>query len=174
MRLSSKTGYGVQALYDMALHGTGRAVQAREVAERQGVPLRYLEQILQELRRVGLVDAKRGPGGGYALTRAPEAITLGEVVAALDGPVEQWLSFEPALAGERVERRRLRRRSSIAGGHGDPPRVPISTDVPGQVWGELAGRIAGVLGGVTLKDLVDRAEALGVTRDRPAPQMYFI
>lgn len=148
MRLSSKTGYGVQALFDMAFHGRGRAVQAREVAERQGVPLRYLEQILQELRRAGFVDAKRGPGGGYVLARAPEQVSLGDVVAALEGPVDGWLSFEGAPAGE--------------------------ADVPAQAWREVAGRIADVLGGVSLQDLVTRAEALGLARQSPAPQMYFI
>src|SRR5438270_166570 len=85
MRLTSKTAYGVQALYDMAFHGGGRPVQAREVSSRQGIPLRYLEQILQELRRAGLVEGKRGPGGGYALARPPEELRL---IAGLEQPDE--------------------------------------------------------------------------------------
>src|ERR687884_500492 len=94
MRLTSKTAYGVQALFDVAFHGGGRAGQAREVAERQRIPLRYLEQILQDLRRGGLVEAKRGPGGGYQLARPAAQVRLSDVVAALDGPVEAILSWE--------------------------------------------------------------------------------
>jgi Rrf2 family iron-sulfur cluster assembly transcriptional regulator len=148
VRLNSKTSYGVQALYDMAFHGDGRAVQAREVAERQGIPLRYLEQILQELRRAGLVAAKRGPGGGYALARPAEEVHLGEVVAALDGPLDSLLLCEPpASDGGQV----------IAG-----------------VGRELASQLCGLLDGITLQDLVARAEALGLSRAGASPPMYFI
>jgi len=156
MRLTSKTAYGVQAMFDLAFHGRGRAVQARETADRQGVPLRYLEQILQDLRRAGLVEGKRGPGGGYALTRPAAEVRLSDLVAALDGPVEEMLSWEdPAEKGK-------------ARPKGD------GADVPGLVWRELAGQVAGLFGGVTLQDLVIRAETLGVVRATGAPQMYFI
>ena len=156
MRLTSKTAYGVQAMFDLAFHGRGRAVQARETAERQGVPLRYLEQILQDLRRAGLVEGKRGPGGGYALARPATEVRLSDLVAALDGPVEDMLSWEdPAEKGK-------------ARPKGD------GADVPGLVWRELAGQVAGLFGAVTLQDLVTRAETMGVVRATGAPQMYFI
>jgi Rrf2 family protein len=131
-------------------------VQARETAERQGVPLRYLEQILQDLRRAGLVEGKRGPGGGYALARAASEVRLSDVVAALDGPVEEILCFEEPADGKRK------------------PRGSERTDVPALVWRELAGQVAGLFGGVTLQDLVVRAETMGVARAAGAPQMYFI
>jgi Rrf2 family protein len=90
-------------------------VQARETAERQGDPLRYLEQILQDLRRAGLVEAKRGPGGGYALARPRAEVRLSDVVAALDGPVEELLSWEePPEASARRRRRRARRWSGAS------------------------------------------------------------
>jgi len=156
MRLTSKTAYGVQAMFDLAFHGHGRAVQARETAERQGVPLRYLEQILQDLRRAGLVEGKRGPGGGYVLARPASEVRLSDLVAALDGPVEEMLSWEdPAEKGK-------------ARPKGD------GADVPGLVWRELAGQVAGLFGAVTLQDLVTRAETMGVVRATGAPQMYFI
>src|SRR3954462_8269213 len=117
MRLTSKTAYGVQALFDLAFHGGGRAVQARETAERQGIPLRYLEQILQELRRAGLVEAKRGPGGGYVLARPATEVRLADVVSALDGPVESLLSVDEAPAEN-------------AGGN-----------VPAMMWNELGARV---------------------------------
>ena len=160
MRLSGRTAYAVQAVYDMALHGgPGRAVQAREVAERQGIPLRYLEQILQELRRTGLVEAKRGPGGGYALARPPEAIRLSDVVVALEGPLEDLVFDHPHPAQPQPPRQ----------GNG-------AADVPTMVWRELAARVSALLDTVTIKDLVARAEALGVVgAAAPAlPQMYFI
>ena len=154
--MTSKTAYGVQAMFDLAFHGRGRAVQARETAERQGIPVRYLEQILQDLRRGRLVEGKRGPGGGYALARAASEIRLSDVVAALDGPVESILSWEEIPEGKRK------------------PRPNGEADVPALVWRELAGQVAGLFGGVTLQDLVTRAETLGVARASGAPQMYFI
>ena len=88
MKLSTKTRYGVRAVFDIAYHNSGRPTQARDIARRQDVPLRYLEQIFQELRRANVVDAKRGPKGGYFLSRAPESITLGDVIRAVQGPIE--------------------------------------------------------------------------------------
>ena len=86
MRLQAKTRYGVRALLAMA-HGPGPSL-AREIAEQERIPVRYLEQIFQGLKRAGLVAAKRGPKGGYALARAPEKITIGDVVRALQGELE--------------------------------------------------------------------------------------
>jgi Rrf2 family iron-sulfur cluster assembly transcriptional regulator len=154
MRLTSKTAYGVQAMFDLAFHGRDRAVQARETADRQGIPLRYLEQILQHLRRAGLVEGKRGPGGGYALARPAAEVRLSDVVTALDGPVEELLSWEEAPDGK--------------------GKAAKTADVPALVWRELAGQVAGLFGGVSLQDLVARAETLGVARAAGAPQMYFI
>src|SRR5437879_13208701 len=87
MKLSTKTRYGVRAVFDIAFHNSGQPTQARDIARRQDVPLRYLEQIFQELRRAHLVSAKRGPRGGYFLARAPGEITLGDVVRAVQGPI---------------------------------------------------------------------------------------
>jgi Rrf2 family protein len=166
VRLTSKTAYGVQALYDMAFHGAGRPVQAREVAQRQGIPLRYLEQILQELRRVGLVEAKRGPGGGYALARSADGIRLDEIVAALEGgPIQSLLSFEPAPKP---------RKSTSGTSLKTPASEQDELNVPRVVWRELAAQLEGLLAGITLQDLVVRAEAAGVARASAAPQMYFI
>ncbi len=98
MKLSTKTRYGVRAVFDIAYHNQGRPTQARDIARRQDVPLRYLEQIFQELRRANLVEAKRGPRGGYSLARAPEQITLGDVVRAVQGPIElRTPNTEPAI-----------------------------------------------------------------------------
>ena len=148
MKLSTRTRYGVRALFDIAFHNQGRPTQARDIARRQEVPLRYLEQIFQELRRANLVDAKRGPKGGYSLGRAPEAITLGDVVRAVQGPI----SLET----------------------GDDKRRAAPHGVCPNVWGELAAKISAAFDSMTIKDLVTRGEQLGLRRGAAEPHMYFI
>jgi Rrf2 family protein len=85
--LSQKARYALRALLDIAEHGTNNAVQVGEMAERQVIPRKYLEAIMSDLRRAGLVVARRGPGGGYRLAREPERISFVEVIRAIDGPI---------------------------------------------------------------------------------------
>src|SRR5690242_8674904 len=100
MRLSTKTRYGVRAVFDIAYHGAAEGVtpvgqaQAKDIADRQHIPLRYLEQIFQDLKKAGLVESKRGPRGGYTLKRDPAEIRLGDVVRALQGPIEDLIVVE--------------------------------------------------------------------------------
>jgi Rrf2 family protein len=87
VRLTAKSEYGVLAAIDLACnHGTG-PTSAREIAERRGIPPRFLEQIFVSLRRAGLVTAVRGARGGFVLTRDPQDITVLEIVEALEGPL---------------------------------------------------------------------------------------
>jgi Rrf2 family protein len=151
VKLSTKTRYGVRAVFDIAYHNQGRPTQARDIARRQDVPLRYLEQIFQELRRANLVDAKRGPKGGYFLSRTPESITLGDVIRAVQGPIELLTSADDTPAGART-----------------------SKQVPADIWRELAQRVSGVFDSVTIRDLCSRGEALGIHRGDGQPHMYFI
>lgn len=88
MKLSNKADYGMRALLDLALHREPHLVPIADIAERTKVPLKFLEQILLALKAAGLVDSKRGVGGGYSLLRSPEAITVADVVKVLDGPVQ--------------------------------------------------------------------------------------
>jgi Rrf2 family protein len=88
MGFSTKTEYGLVALIELAeVHSGGGVLQAGEIARRQGIPERYLEQMLTSLRRSGLLRSLRGPKGGYQLTRSPETITVAEVLACLEGPL---------------------------------------------------------------------------------------
>ena len=104
MRLSTKTRYGVRALFDMAYHGGGGPTQAKDIARRQDIPLRYLEQIFQDLKKAGIVDSKRGPRGGYQLKAEPKDIKLGDVGRALQGPIEEMFAPDDARpAGRRRE-----------------------------------------------------------------------
>ena len=88
MRVSTRGDYACRALLSLALRGDGvTPTSVRDIAQRTGLPQPYLEQILLALKGAGLVRSKRGVGGGYVLARPAEAITLGEIVSAVDGPI---------------------------------------------------------------------------------------
>lgn len=85
IRLSAKSRYAVSALMHLAVHRDTGAVPLSEVSVCQGISMSYIDQIFWRLRRDGLVRGTPGPGGGYRLGRAPEAISIGEVIALMDG-----------------------------------------------------------------------------------------
>jgi len=148
LKLTTRTRYAIRALYDLAFHaGAGQAAQAKEIAERQAIPFKFLEQILQDLRRAGLVDARRGPHGGYALARSPAEISMADILRAVRGPLEDLLGVGTE-AGEQ--------------------------DVPALVWGDVGARLIQVLEATSLADFVARAEAVGLRRAIAPATMYFI
>ena len=85
--LSKKTKYGLRALLALAAEGGQKPVQVSELAEKQRLPRKFLEAILLELTRHGLLLSKKGRGGGYLLSRKPGDITVGQVLRALQGPL---------------------------------------------------------------------------------------
>ncbi|PRY26562.1 BadM/Rrf2 family transcriptional regulator [Aliiruegeria haliotis] len=87
MKLSTKGRYAMVALTDLALAQEGELVTLSEISERQDISLPYLEQLFVKLRRAGLVDSVRGPGGGYRLARPAESIRVSEVLEAVDETV---------------------------------------------------------------------------------------
>ncbi|HHX23377.1 MAG: RrF2 family transcriptional regulator [Tepidanaerobacteraceae bacterium] len=87
MRLSTKGRYGLKAMFDLSLNYGGTPVPLRDIAERQGLSENYLEQIIANLRKAGLVQSVRGAHGGYNLTRKPSEITVGDVLRAVEGPL---------------------------------------------------------------------------------------
>jgi Rrf2 family protein len=151
VRVTTRTRYAIRALYHLAFHRLGQAAQAKEIAAAQKIPLRFLEQILQDLRRAGLVEARRGPRGGYALARPPAEISMADVLRAVRGPLEELLGVE--------ER---------------PGSAASPDDVPALVWGEVGARLIDVLERATLADFIARAEASGVRRAVAPATMYFI
>jgi Rrf2 family protein len=151
VRVTTRTRYAIRALYHLAFHRLGQAAQAKEIAAAQKIPLRFLEQILQDLRRAGLVEARRGPRGGYALARPPAEISMADVLRAVRGPLEELLGVE-----------------------GRPGSAASPDDVPALVWGEVGGRLIDVLERATLADFIARAEASGVRRAVAPATMYFI
>ncbi|AXF85043.1 HTH-type transcriptional regulator IscR [Ephemeroptericola cinctiostellae] len=88
MRLTTKGRFAVTALLDVALRSTEGPVNLAAVSDRQQISLSYLEQLFGKLRRSGLVDSVRGPGGGYILARAPELISVASIVIAVDEPLD--------------------------------------------------------------------------------------
>lgn len=88
MRLNAKGRYAVTAMLDVALHGGRQPVALADIAERQGISQSYLEQLFGRLRRAGLVASVRGPRGGYRLARGIPAISVAEVIAAVNEPLD--------------------------------------------------------------------------------------
>ena len=136
MRLSSKGRYGVRALYDIAFHNAGKPAQMREIAERADIPARFLEQIFQDLRRAGLVAAKRGPRGGYQLARPATEIRIGDVLRALEGSVVQQDE------------------------EGDITRDPTAA-----IFRELSASVERCFDEMTIADVCARGSAMGLRRE---------
>ena len=88
MRLTTKGRFAVTAMIDVAMHSTARPATLAGVSERQKISLSYLEQLFGKLRRSGLVESVRGPGGGYNLARLPETVTVADVIVAVDEPID--------------------------------------------------------------------------------------
>ncbi len=85
--LSQKARYALRALLHLVEHGASRTIQVGEMAEMQKIPRKYLEFIMVDLKKAGLVTSRRGPGGGYTLARPATDISFVEVMRAIDGPI---------------------------------------------------------------------------------------
>lgn len=133
MELNTKGRYAVMAMSDLAKYDASGAVPLSAIAERQHISIAYLEQIFLKLRRAGLVESARGRSGGYRLGRPASAITVAEVMVAVEEDVRMT-----RCAGER--------------GHACMPTGRCLTHT---LWETLGQRIADFLGGVTLQDVID-------------------
>src|SRR5512138_2043356 len=85
MRLSTKSRYGLRALFDIAYNSGNLPAQIQDISRRQQISPRYLEQIFQSLKRGGILKSKRGPQGGYMLAKAPDQITVADILRATEG-----------------------------------------------------------------------------------------
>lgn len=137
MKLTTKGRFAVTAMVDIAMNaGESRApIPIAQVAERQQISLTYLEQIFCRLRRAGLVESTRGPGGGYRLAAAPEDITIDRIINAVD---------------ENMDTTQCGGEGTCLGG---------AACLTHHLWEDLNGVIERFLSGVTLASLVDSAEA---------------
>lgn len=84
---SKKCRYGLRAMIDLAKNGNGRPVRCKDISKREKIPSAYLENILIQLRKSGMINATRGVGGGVVLTRRPEQIKMSEIIECLEGSV---------------------------------------------------------------------------------------
>ncbi len=131
MRISAKADYAVRAAAELAAASpAGRPVKGEQLAAAQGIPPRFLENILSDLRNAGLLQTRRGAEGGYALTRTPSEISVAEVLRAVEGPLA-------AVQGSRPEGLVY---------PGAAARLP-------EVWVALRANLRAVLERVSLADL---------------------
>lgn len=133
MKISTKGRYALRLMVDLAVTGDGAPVSLRDVARRQQISDKYLEQIVTPLSRAGLVRSVRGAGGGYLLTRAPEEYTVGDILRPLEGDLAP---VECATDAEYCER--------------------CDQCVTVELWQEIHRAVSGVVDHTTLADLVER------------------
>lgn len=96
MKISFKGDYALKVILDLADNYPNRMIHSEDIARRQNIPQKFLEQILLELKRGGFVQSKKGPGGGYSLSRYPKEISLGSVIRFIDGSVFPISCVDPS------------------------------------------------------------------------------
>lgn len=146
MRITTRGQLAVSAMTDLALRQKIRPVALSTISVRQGTSLSYLEQLFSALRRAGLVDSTRGPGGGYTLAQRAEQISVADIILAVENlKADELQNLGPAQA-EQVK------------------------SMTGELWSTFNARVMEYLQSVTLQDLVTRQlENGGAVEDVPAP-----
>ncbi len=135
MKLSTKGRYAVMGLVDLAKHSGGRPVALADIARRQEISLSYLEQLFAKLRRGGLVNSVRGPGGGYLLAHPAEQTRIADAILAVNEPMRATRCTPGSPAGCRSNKSRC-----------------LTHDL----WEELSNQIHMYLNSVTLADVVEQ------------------
>jgi Rrf2 family protein len=134
VRVSAKTDYAIRAALELAAAEDGKPVKGERIANAQSIPLRFLENILMQLRHAGLVESRRGADGGYRLAKPAADVTLADVIRAIDGPLAGVSGARPETLGFE--------------GVAEPMR---------DVWIAVRAALRGVLEQVTLADVVGGA-----------------
>jgi Rrf2 family transcriptional regulator, iron-sulfur cluster assembly transcription factor len=140
LKFSKKLLYAIEAVTDIAYNSGGEPVQIREVTSRQGVPQRYLEQVMQRLVKAGILKGIRGPRGGYLLARERAKISVGDiarVVMVVEDDMESGLPDDMAVG-------------------------PIGRQVIRPLWAEFQDQILEMMDGITVEELTTRAFKNGV------------
>jgi len=133
MKLSTKIRYGARAMLTLASHYGEGPLELHEIAKKESISLKYLEQVIIPLRTAGLVKSVRGSKGGYSLARPPSEVSLKDLVEILEGP----LNLVDCL--------------------GDPKRCERSTScVTREIWNEVSEAIYTIFHSITLEDMVRR------------------
>lgn len=144
MNFSAKTEYGVRLMVELGRHDAERPTALKAIAAAERLPLSYLEHVVADLKKAGLVAATRGAHGGYRLARPAAEIDMGEVVQALEGTIAPMECFTPE-GTQRV----------TCSHHGDEGRA-CATKL---LWTRVQGGVIRALQGTTLAELVEFSEA---------------
>src|SRR4030043_812257 len=147
MRISTKIRYGARAMLDLAFRYGEGPIDLKEIAKKEDISLKYLEQVIIPLRTAGLVKSVRGSKGGYSLAKSPSEISLKDLIEVLEGP----LRLVDCLGDPKICRK-------------------IQSCVTREIWNEATNAINRVLGSVTLEEMVNRR----IQREGTAPPMYQI
>ena len=134
MKITYKGDYALKALLDLALQYDQGVSTINEVAKRIDAPVKFLEQVLLDLKKGGFVESKRGNVGGYQLSKDPSAITIGQVVRYIDGPIE------PIACAEK----------------GYSNCTDLSCCLFKGMWQKVANATSGIIDNVTFGDLADQ------------------
>lgn len=134
MRITYKGDYALKTVLDLALNYGKSPVTVPQLAERLDIPIKFLEQILLDLKRAGFVESKRGKIGGYLLAKHPSQIRLGEVIRFIDGPIEPIACVDKEYSGCR----------------------DIHKCVFRQIWQEITKNTAKFIDNLTFEDLAKR------------------
>ena len=141
IRLSKKLLFAIEAVLDIAYNAGGKPVQAAEITHRQGIPRRYLEQVLQALVRDGILVGQRGPRGGYRLGRERRRISVGDIVRVVR---QIEMSADPVT---------------------EAPASPLGHRVVRPLWLELQADIMARLDRTSIEDLCTRAQTANLAPD---------
>ncbi len=144
MRLSTKGRYGVTAMMDLAIHDNAGPVTLADISQCQGISLSYLEQLFAKLRKSGLVEGVRGPGGGYRLSKKADQISIADIISAVD---------------EKVDITNCNKEGNCQDGE---------RCLTHELWIELSNRLYEFLEGITLDQFVNRPgiHELAIQRDK--------
>ncbi len=140
MKLTSKGRYAVTAMLDVAIHASSGPVPLADISERQGISLSYLEQLFSRLRKHGLVNSVRGPGGGYKLGKCSAQIAVADVISAVD---------------ESVDATKCLGQGNCQGGN---------QCLTHTLWSDLSNRIEEFLQGISLSELVEQRDVKTVSK----------
>lgn len=158
MRLSTKSRYGLRALFDITYNCGGMPAQIQDISRRQQISPRYLEQIFQNLKRAGILKSKRGPQGGYSLARKPEEITVLDILNATEQDV---LLVDCAGETKKKSKRTV--------------ECPFEGNCVTQtVWEEASTLLNKLFSGMTLQTLCQRGQEMGIKKEQDHRFMYFI
>ncbi|MBI5886981.1 MAG: Rrf2 family transcriptional regulator [Deltaproteobacteria bacterium] len=146
MRLSTKGQYAVRAMVTLACHSGDKPVTLKDISVEEGISLSYLEQLFVKLRKGRIVKSVRGPGGGYVMAKPASSISVGEVIAVVEEPLNPVACLDDdALKCARA-----------------------SSCITQRVWKGLAEKIAEFLNSVTIEDLSREAKAAAASGLKPA------